>query len=605
MKKLLALITCCALILVFIPIKVNAYTQQVSIKLRNVEITNGDKVTYWLNKDLGVDSRNAVEGHYNVKYNPATRTLTLNNAYIVGDASTQENNDSYAAYIKGNVNIVLVGTNTLLGGKADNTMSPGGEIQKASYGITAEEGSITISGDGVLNAFGGNAFTSVGIYGGKTTIKSGMVNLKGDKHTNTSNVNVSCGYWGEDLVIEDGALNAVASTGVNGGSTGLKFFSNQKLIVKGGMVATRSDDPDGKAMSSAPDVSNYADYFWSENNNAYKHGTINPLVNYDTTWNSFSIAENIGGITVDPGSSMDDPNKYTWVSSSKTLTLFDGFELITTDISQIELPAGSTIIVNGKVTIISGNDVPVNGQDANPTYGIKCAGDLKFQGSGDLLVISNDTNNEGYGIFAEGNITFESTGTINAFSCAGKGSGIKATGEIINNSGIVNAFSTYRGLQAKDVVINDGASLNCRAEETNGNGIEVTNKVKFIGGYLGVHGRDGIGLKAMTIEMTSGNLYATGNLAAAYLTTKPQKVTALGSSELEALLDTLQKLDNFDSTQNSYLLTTDPAKTLTLSFSGESEVVNTSNTQNIGLWIMIGLVSLIGLSVYGLHRKKA
>lgn len=134
MKRLTALLLGAIFVLTLLPAAAMA-APSVSIKMRNVEITDGNNVTYYLNDGLGgVTADNADENNNNVKYDPSTQTLTLNNAYILGKRNSS-NNHSDAVKTEGDVKIVLEGMNTLQGGSPVQTM--GTETAAAYISIRA------------------------------------------------------------------------------------------------------------------------------------------------------------------------------------------------------------------------------------------------------------------------------------------------------------------------------------------------------------------------------------------------------------------------------------------------------------------------------------
>lgn len=60
----------------------------------NQSVRNGDNTTYWTTDDSGALTQSNESAAWNVKYDPATATLTLNGATITG-------NSEYASASKG------------------------------------------------------------------------------------------------------------------------------------------------------------------------------------------------------------------------------------------------------------------------------------------------------------------------------------------------------------------------------------------------------------------------------------------------------------------------------------------------------------------------
>ena len=229
-----------------------------TIEVGGIALTNSESVptVYATTDESGtVTTTGATVDNYNVMWDGST--LTLRNATIQqAEEYSNKSNEKIAVYrASGDLNLVLVGENTVdaLGGGS-----------AASCGINLGSGSLSISGeDGAsLSVFGGTTTSgnSCGIYArGTITINSGTVNVTGESASAASygictggavtiengTVNAasgeaqgdSCGIYTYGAVtIEDGTLNA-ASGEAGGNSCGI-YTSNSVTIEDGTVTAT-------------------------------------------------------------------------------------------------------------------------------------------------------------------------------------------------------------------------------------------------------------------------------------------------------------------------------------------------------------------------------
>ena len=146
----------------------------------NEEVTNEESSVELLYVG-GVDALTTPSGT-GWSYDASSNTLTLNNAEISGTESTSDNR--HAVYVRGDITIELIGTNTISGNYA------------YSDGIYAD-GNITIIGDGSLTVSGWD----VGIYG------SNEICIK--------NVTITTGVGNQHYGILSGcSLSAVKNSGI-------------------------------------------------------------------------------------------------------------------------------------------------------------------------------------------------------------------------------------------------------------------------------------------------------------------------------------------------------------------------------------------------------
>ena len=185
-----------------------------------------------------VTTNGATAENYNIKWDGST--LTLRNATIEQAKEYGNSHESMAIYLaSGNMNLALVGENTVdaLGGGS-----------AASCGINLGSGSLSISGEenASLTVFGGPTTdttnsNSCGIYAnGTITINSGTVTATGE-----SAPAASYGICaGGSVTIEDGTVNA--TSGEAGGDS-IGIYTSNSVTINGGDVTATAGDAVGSS----------------------------------------------------------------------------------------------------------------------------------------------------------------------------------------------------------------------------------------------------------------------------------------------------------------------------------------------------------------------
>jgi len=154
---------------------------------------------------------------------------------------------------------------------------------------------------------------------------------------------------------------------------------------------------------------------------------------------------------------------YTWVKSSKTLTLNNVNHSTNAPIA-LAVPTGTTIVSKGKNFIKS----TFKGENANDSCGIY-GGDLTIKGTGSLTVNSGNAQQFSYGL-SVANLTI-SAGTVTVTSGTGGLSGMRGIsfgiragkvkisgGKVTATSGVNKAGSSY-GLSVGNVEISGGTVI--------------------------------------------------------------------------------------------------------------------------------------------------
>lgn len=221
-KRPLALAVCLFLVMGLLPSAALAADPNSCIYVGGVElIGSADQPAYATTDSSGTVKPDGSQDHYNIKWDGAT--LTLNGANVTGWYSYIDYYDDFntaAIYRDGDIQISLVGENTVTGLATDNAMNNG----------IAAMGHLTISGSGSLEATGGyDAITS---QVGDLTILDGEVTAEGG----------SCGIstYDGNLTISGGTVTAIATGSYYGASAdrGLPYgiYTDGDCTISGGKV---------------------------------------------------------------------------------------------------------------------------------------------------------------------------------------------------------------------------------------------------------------------------------------------------------------------------------------------------------------------------------
>lgn len=292
----------------------------------NQQVIVADTITYWSTNDSGELTRveNATDNssNWNVKYDPYTATLTLNEAKISGSYNQYNNPFTAGIYAKGSSNqsvaltIELIGTNTITGSYGIYVEAQQGEVVGTNASLliqnSGDDGSLEVSG------------SSYGIY-----VKSGTGNASltiKDASVVASSSSTLDGYAGVcvqsssdatsspqlSLAVNGGSLTTSASEGNDGiqfyvGAYGATSATTSLIVTDNAIVDARTGGISASGVS------------------------VNPNVNIGSTGSSGGIVWNGAEGTVYGDVTLDEP---LTVSEDETLTV----------------PEGSTLNTNGNLT---------------------------------------------------------------------------------------------------------------------------------------------------------------------------------------------------------------------------------------------------------------
>ena len=388
-KRMTSLFLALALCLTLLPAAALA-AEYGTVEVGGVALTNSESTpTVYATTDAATGAVTAqptfteTDG-WNIKWDGST--LTLRNATIQqAEEYSEKNNEKIAVYrASGNMNLVLVGK---------NTVDALGEGRAASCGINLNGGSLTISGqeNASLTVFGGDTTNttnsnSCGIYASSTiTIESGTVTATGESATGSSYGICARGA----VTINDGTVNA---TGCNAVTDSCGIYASSFTINGGTVVATGGEAAGSYSMGVRAD----------------------------------------GGITIKGGvvtATGDTAPDFSWgMCTNGNFTMNGG--IVTATSGEAQLSYG---IRGGSLTIKSGTLDATSGKTFGDSVGIFAMTDIIISG-GTVTAKCGETIGEGwynFGIRSYGGSVIITDGTVTA-----TGGKAKGTGEENHSAGI-------------------------------------------------------------------------------------------------------------------------------------------------------------------------
>ena len=259
-KKIVSLCMALALCLSLLPVTaLAAEGAPSSLYVGNQQVISGNDITYWTTGTDGKLTASNESGNWNVKYDPSTVTLSLQNAKISGGNATTSppyGAGIYALSSSGQpvaLTIELIGENTITGtfGIYVNATTPGTDaslvIQKSG-----DNGSLTVTGTdsyGLYIASGtGNAsltIKNVSVVANATSSYSGSGVCVQSGASATDSPNISLSVDGGSLTASgtgsnDGILFYVGQSQATGATTSLTVSNNAIVDARnGGISASR------------------------------------------------------------------------------------------------------------------------------------------------------------------------------------------------------------------------------------------------------------------------------------------------------------------------------------------------------------------------------
>ena len=389
---------------------------------------------------------------------PTTNTLTIQGGTIGAKVTLYNANinaSGAAVSVSGNVELIIAGTNT-------NTLRSGTDhagVEKAD-----DDGTLTISGPGTLEAYGGYSGAGIGSGSEKgcsnIVIESGTITAKGG----VLGAGIGGGQHaaGQNITIRDGNVTAIPGSeaaGIGGGCRG----DGRNITIEGGTVYSRSGGGRGPAAAigggrwpgkgenikitggnvTLQIVDDNGIYIGNGQEEAEIDpskllGTITKLDKdgnqVDEIVQDFNIKINGESVT---SKNYNDILGICYDIKEKTLKLKEGksFEGDLTidaraDVS-IDLEANARHVVNGNLTVTGAKDVKVTklkGDDAaeeaivaiNGKAEISCSGDVILKNLGGSSYRGRNLTRDGLTVNGANNVTTEgSIGDQTIIDCTG------------------------------------------------------------------------------------------------------------------------------------------------------------------------------------------
>lgn len=333
--------------------------------------TNVQSGGYWTTDENGKLTATESTTDYNVKYDSATGTLTLKDANITGDSST---NFGAGIHAEGDLTIVLEGSSTVTGVVCNNesrgintlldgnlTIQGGGSLTArgadmsgdSSYGINVD-GSFTQQGGSVTaiagNVSGSNPSSGLDVSG-TVTVKGGTLTATGG----SAAINSSYGIYARGTVTVSDATVTATSGSAGYASYGLYIGSSSPSVTLSGSSSLTARS--GSATDTAGGI--YVQNLFGSAGSVTVEDNSTLLTNsviLDASFNERPLAPTGEGSWLIYGQS----NQTSAVGGSYTLK-----ENITIPSdAKVTIPEGSTLTIpNDKtLTVDNANQLVVNGE---------------------------------------------------------------------------------------------------------------------------------------------------------------------------------------------------------------------------------------------------
>ena len=387
---------------------------------------------------------------------PTENTITIEGGTTgakVTLSNVKINASGAAVSVSGNVELIIAGTNT-------NTLRSGPKhagVEKAD-----DNGTLTISGFGTLNAYGGES--GAGIGGAWHKNASNIVIEGGTIEANGGNwgagIGGGHGAAGQNITIRDGNVTAKPggeAAGIGGGYQG----SGKNITIEGGTVHAESGGGNGRtaAIGGGRETGKGENIQITGGNVTVKSvtgvwiGGTNGEIGKDSLTGTVTYLNGSGNVVdeivqdfdiIINGQSVNSKNYNNILGGTlcydieeKTLKLKDGKSFVgdltikaPEDVS-IDLEADASHVVNGNLTVNSAKDVKVTklkGDDAaeeaivaiNGKAEISCSGDVILKNLGGSSYRGRNLTRDGLTVNGANNVTTEgSIGGETIIDCTG------------------------------------------------------------------------------------------------------------------------------------------------------------------------------------------
>ena len=434
-----------------------------------------------------------------------TNTLTIqggdSTAAKVTLSNVNINASGAAVSVSGNVELVIAGTNTLHSG----TDHAG--VEKAD-----DDGTLTISGTGTLNAYGGESGAGIGsvkdVDVSNIVIESGTINAYGGSTGEGWGAGIGGGNNGDasNITINGGIILAVGGSeaaGIGGGiaadASGITITGGEVTAIGGGGAAAIGG---GRAITSGGGKGENIQIIGG--NVTVKSGTgvwiggTNGEISKDSLTGTVTYLNGSGNVVdeivqdfdiIINGQSVNSKNYNNILGGAlcydiaeKTLKLKDGnfFEGSLTinapaDVS-IDLEADASHVVNGDLTVNGAKDVKVTKPGGNAAAAIQ--GKAEISCSGDVILKNLGGNTHDGRNLTSGGLTVHQANTVTTEGGISVETNINCTGDIELGNKWGTTVSKLMVNSANDVTVTSG-SVYCLIDQ--GAVIKCSGTVKISG----------------------------------------------------------------------------------------------------------------------------
>ena len=410
--------------------------------------TNVQSGGYWTTDESGtLPPDGASADNYNVYYD-GNGTLTLKDATITGEAST---NFGAGIYVEGDLTIMLIDSSTITGVQPSLNANSGGLIVRNGNLTVIGDGSLTVNAadgkesnrsyaiqvdydmtqqGGSITCNGGKGSFSFGMYlNGKLTVYQGSMTACGGTATNTS-YGIYIEAIDASVTVSDATVTATSGTGNN--SYGLHIQSSSPSVtLSGGSLTARS----GSATNTAGGIYFQNPFGSTGSVTVGDNSTLlaNSVILHDNSFIEKPLAPTGNGSWLIYGQS----NQPSVVGGTYTLT----DDLTIENGNTFTIPAGSTL------TVPQGKTLTVNGT-------LNIANQSSLTGSGSLAGSGafNLTNPDPV-ISGSDTLTYDGTNQFSKFTLTAPSGTVDVMGKAFN---ISDSTSTDGWNRVEKEIINAG-----------------------------------------------------------------------------------------------------------------------------------------------------
>lgn len=367
-QRISAFLLCLALLVGLLPVTALAAGND-TVYVGGVALTGIESTPVYATTDAdgNVTTKDATAENYNIMWDG--ETLTLQNAaikqageytYIVQENGGEvEKKEKIAVYLaSGNMNLVLVGKNTVETPDSSGSTSCGIHVDGSLTISGQENASLSVSGgDSGGSSYGIHAFDTITINSGSVNATSGEA--QGD----------SCGIFAEDenyryqnsITINGGTVIATAGDAVGTGWYSCGIRVEGPITITGGTV-----NATGKTSTSETSTSNISCGIYAVQSVNISGGTVTATGGTSKEYSSGIHATNLRGYNVEVNISGGTVTATGGATTTTTTTTKGSYGILT----ETDAIVPSTVTINGN-SVVRANTTDTEGVDSKPISGIE------------------------------------------------------------------------------------------------------------------------------------------------------------------------------------------------------------------------------------------